>query len=764
MAAPSGIVWGSIASSYYKLGIYTSLSNTNTQSTVSIQIWLWSKYTVQDNVNRCYFDNNATSASTLVKSNTSLNHTNASGSGWSTDNQSLITTLSYTYDRTTSAQTINCAAKMTSLGSSDATATVTTSYTIPILPTCIISYNANGGSGAPGSQTKYYGITITLSSTIPTRTGYTFLGWNYQSSTSSEVTHEAGAFYNATNTNTTLYAVWQPYTYTVSYDANGGSGAPASQTKTHDVTLTLSSTVPTKTNYNFLGWGTGSSSTTATYSAGGSYTTNAAVTLYAVWQLAYKKPRITNLKLARADSSGNVSDSGTYYNCYFEWATDYAVTSSSGRLKKSTDTSWSASDSLGLSGTSGTVNASAWGSGNLSTEYSYDIQFTISDSNGSTTVTGTIPSLNFAIDFKSGGKGVAIGKAAETDNLFDCNLRTKIRKPLEIGDNGKVLIHESTEGGNIRIYSPDDKNRLYEMDAYNGNLRIYTSTQDGPDTPTSNWTFSADGNTYFSNGLALKNWFDIKDSDGTTYWHAYVDNEGGNMELKAPSSYGNSYQFDAFDGNLRIFTYDTSSTIKGWAFSRDGSFTVSDGAAWLKNAVNSMGYFRMHNEWLGFYGSVSNAVSNSSRKGWIGFDGTTNFTVSNGSGGSNITSVAWTTSSDNRLKKDISDISDEFVKVWNELSPKMFKWNELNGGNNKYHFGLIAQDVISIFEKHGLDYKDYGFLNTFKMEGDDIEYFGIAYDEYHMLTSLVVKKQQEKIDSLEERITKLENLITSKEE
>ncbi|MFI3141500.1 MAG: InlB B-repeat-containing protein [Clostridia bacterium] len=40
-----------------------------------------------------------------------------------------------------------------------------------------VKYYANGGSGAPSSQTKYEDVTLKLSTTVPTRTGYTFLGW-----------------------------------------------------------------------------------------------------------------------------------------------------------------------------------------------------------------------------------------------------------------------------------------------------------------------------------------------------------------------------------------------------------------------------------------------------------------------------------------------------------------------------------------------------------------------------------------------------------
>ena len=145
-----------------------------------------------------------------------------------------------------------------------------------------ISYNANGGNGAPSMQMKSYGKNLTLSTTKPTRTGYTFLGWSTSSSATS-ATYTAGGTFSS-NSNVTLYAVWKKTTYTVTYNANGGSGAPSSQTKTYGVDLTLSTTKPTRTGYTFLGWSTSSSATSATYTAGGKYTSNSKVTLYAVWK------------------------------------------------------------------------------------------------------------------------------------------------------------------------------------------------------------------------------------------------------------------------------------------------------------------------------------------------------------------------------------------------------------------------------------------------------------------------------------------------
>ena len=82
----------------------------------------------------------------------------------------------------------------------------TTLYAKWTADTYTISYDANGGSGAPSSQTKTYGVTLTLSSTTPTRTGYTFNGWNTASG-GGGTAYAAGANYT-TNAAATLYAQW----------------------------------------------------------------------------------------------------------------------------------------------------------------------------------------------------------------------------------------------------------------------------------------------------------------------------------------------------------------------------------------------------------------------------------------------------------------------------------------------------------------------------------------------------------------------------
>jgi len=147
--------------------------------------------------------------------------------------------------------------------------------------TYTISYNANGGMGVLTSQTKTHGIDLVLSAAVPTRTGYNFLGWATDSTAAAAQFQPGGVF--TIEATTRLYAVWAVRTYTVSYNANGGGGAPANQTKSHDIALTLDGARPTRGGYNFQGWATSAGSSTAQYQPGGSYTSNADVTLYAVW-------------------------------------------------------------------------------------------------------------------------------------------------------------------------------------------------------------------------------------------------------------------------------------------------------------------------------------------------------------------------------------------------------------------------------------------------------------------------------------------------
>lgn len=466
MAAPSGIVWGSEVGDYGKIGIYVDLSSTATVTTASVELWIWTKYSVSDSSNTLYYNNLSSSGSATTSVGSVSVVTTVDTGGWSTSNQKKLKSYSYTYTRKTAAAKRYLYAKLANIDRVGGTMYASTTFSVPKLDSYTIKYDANGGSGAPSSQTKWYGTALTLSSAKPTRTGYTFQGW--ATSSTGSVEYSAGASYR-TNAATTLYAVWNANTYAVSYNANGGSGAPGKQTKTYGVALTISSTKPTRTNYTFKGWGTSASATTVSYAAGAKYTANSAITLYAVWELAYTKPRINKLSVGRCTSNGTASDSGTYVKVVFDWACDKTVASVKIEWKLSTATTWTSSKNVSATGTSGSVSEII-GSNAVNSESTYDVRITVSDSAGSSTKKTSIPGVNFPIDVKNGGKGIAFGKAAELSDYADFQYKVNFRQSATM-PNGIGFFGKTSDGTSLNmIYVNSYNNTIIGWGGYNNSI------------------------------------------------------------------------------------------------------------------------------------------------------------------------------------------------------------------------------------------------------------------------------------------------------
>ena len=112
-----------------------------------------------------------------------------------------------------------------------------------------------------GAQTKYEGVDLSLTSTVPTKTGYTFARWNTKSD-GTGVNYNSGATYTIDD-DATMYARYTLDTYTITYNLNNGTNNqnnPATYTyESNDITLGDAS----KTGYTFNGW-TGNGTTTPT--------------------------------------------------------------------------------------------------------------------------------------------------------------------------------------------------------------------------------------------------------------------------------------------------------------------------------------------------------------------------------------------------------------------------------------------------------------------------------------------------------------------
>lgn len=146
---------------------------------------------------------------------------------------------------------------------------------------------------------------MTLTSTIPSRSGYTFLGWS-TSSTATSPSYYAGTTYSwwastSSSYGLTLYAVWEKkdttyYAY-LAYNANGGTGAPGQHLvsgKTETFNAQISSVVPKRDGYTFVGWWLYNIESYGTYQAGGLVPITGTAgspsstphTLYAQWKKA----------------------------------------------------------------------------------------------------------------------------------------------------------------------------------------------------------------------------------------------------------------------------------------------------------------------------------------------------------------------------------------------------------------------------------------------------------------------------------------------
>lgn len=218
-----------------------------------------------------------------------------SGSGtyvygaWATISATCSTGYDFNYWSNSSSSSSSFGVKVTS----------DLSYTANGKPqTYTVSYNANGGTGAPGNQIKTYGYVLTLSSQKPTRTGYIFNYWDG----SDGGTYYPGSSFG-TDADTVLTAHWTPITYYVSYNKNKPgkashdvSGIMTNSKHAYDNGISgngysncLSSNQFSLKGWSFKNWNTKADGTGVSYSNNSNIKNlteknGEVVTLYAQWE------------------------------------------------------------------------------------------------------------------------------------------------------------------------------------------------------------------------------------------------------------------------------------------------------------------------------------------------------------------------------------------------------------------------------------------------------------------------------------------------
>lgn len=240
-----------------------------------------------------------------------------------------------------------------------------------------VSYNANGGSGAPSAQTKTGGKALTLSSTVPTKkftitynanggsvpsnsksVSCTFKNWKASNGTTYskgasytsdadttmtaqwtnptagtlETPNRTGYTFNGWYTsasggnkitsastisaNTTLYAQWTANTYSVKYNGNGStSGAMSDSLYTYDIEEKLASNLFDKTGYTFGGWNTKTDGSGTSFANGASVKNLSSTNGSMISLYAQWTPNTYTIKYdGNGNTSGSMTDSVFIYD------------------------------------------------------------------------------------------------------------------------------------------------------------------------------------------------------------------------------------------------------------------------------------------------------------------------------------------------------------------------------------------------------------------------------------------------------------------
>ena len=158
--------------------------------------------------------------------------------------------------------------------------------------TYYVAFDANTGTGTMERQTFKYATSQNLKANEFEKTGYTFTGWNTAADGSGVSYTDKQSVNNLTTENEatiTLYAQWEPNTYTIFYKDKGDvefSGThEADYPKQHTYATDTQLKGAGKMGYTFEGWYTDEACTVGPITTLGAtaYTTN--ITLYAKWDI-----------------------------------------------------------------------------------------------------------------------------------------------------------------------------------------------------------------------------------------------------------------------------------------------------------------------------------------------------------------------------------------------------------------------------------------------------------------------------------------------
>jgi hypothetical protein len=331
--------------------------------------------------------------------------------------------------------------------------------------------------------------------------------------------------------------------------------------------------------YTFLGWSTSKTAKTATYAAGANYTANAAITLYAVWKLAYTKPTVKITSLTWVKDAGTIT--GCKVACSWSCMDGYLPTEDLSISFKSGNTLIKTASITKPTDLSGTAEATVTYA--FSADLTYTVVLTLTDSVGSYTASKSISGTPYTIHVPSGGNGIAFGKAStragciETAHnmVFDTGKNIYGTDPND-GAPVQVFAPCMAETGDTRIGAGHYTKNSGNTNIYGNAVNIYTRTGIGIGKTL------PDGSGFIESAKHLK-------FDNNTAIYGTVD--GASREAFIPvNSAGNTVlghgSYADKSGSTRIYGHDVRLVSNNGVFIDGLRFGVNQvlwsGELWMK--------------------------------------------------------------------------------------------------------------------------------------------------------------------------------------
>lgn len=306
------------------------------------------------------------------------------------------------------------------------------------------------------------GTTGTLQVSIFTYNGDTLVGSTANSATLSIPASVVPTFssFTASRVDGDVPSSWGIYVQNKSkatLSISGASGSYGSTITGYSITGGNLNSTATSVTTGFLTTAGEVTYTAKVRDSRGRWSAERTVTLSVV---GYSPPAFTDYSVLRCTSTGASSANGTYGKGTAEFT--YSVCG--GKNSISTSVAYKRSTESGYTNAGRTFSSGVqftFGGGNLSVDYSYDIQYSITDAFGTVSVVLPLSTASVLMDFKAGGTGLAIGKVSEKDKFecawdadFNGKLRVNSLSDIMVGDTPLSDLIGGSGGGSLERAYP----------------------------------------------------------------------------------------------------------------------------------------------------------------------------------------------------------------------------------------------------------------------------------------------------------------------